>query len=998
MDSAASNRLAIEERRLTEEQQAIVAHGEGPALVYAVAGAGKTTSMVHRIRRLVEEGAAPSRILASSFSRSTVRDLEEGLQRLGVGGVRCRTLHALGRSYIADAEDRGLLAPRLRQSDTNPATMARILAAKARTQLAMKRGIDTSALGIPQSDLEDQISAWKTRLVYADLQGKDLPESAEEHASQAEHDNEDFVTLYRYAERLREERGWVTFDDMLREGWEVLLRFDEIRTDARGRFDYVLIDEFQDVSLVQDRLLDILTEQHRNYMVIGDDDQCIYEWRGADPSFILDFEDRYGADTYVISDNFRSTGQQIGLANAVIQNNQRRKAKRLHLTRRFDGVTHVHRNRGRVAQAQRLVQEVEAGLREGRKMHDFVVLVRQYAQTPFIEQELIRDEIPYRIVGHQPFYLRTQVQALLRHLYFATLERRRDRQGWFDDPRVVQRYLDRFERVMLEPNRYVSSRLLRQIRRTARRDQASILDALNQRRDDMHPRTAKGIDDFLDVMEGLAERLDKPASPTVEWLIEAMGYERYIRRHSAFQETADDRIRTARSLVHFAKGLPTAASLLDEIKSIAASRVEDPSTAALELRSIHRAKGGEWPVVLVPGCNDGTIPNLTGVKSTSEGPSSSSTKTPAPQPPRTSHAEGTSHAVGTEVPTTSAGPAGDADASTPEADETPAADRAMEGERRLFYVAITRAQTALHLFLDETEPESPFLSDANVSSVLTACEDVRRVFHGAPESLDPDAMARCCVAIDRLEIDRYLQTHWQPEPDRREGIQSLLAALEAAIEEAQRSIDTYETQRSAYEEKRATQLDPLHAQLRQMDEKKYVLPSIEIPVAYSGSNPSHWVGRSVHVKAPSPPESSSPPEDPVEDSAGNNTQDLADALVFSGSVRLGTVALDRDEYGVAREALDSIPPDAIRGDVERASASGETLYVSVNVGATRRRLEARRRSAEDALTAPEPPTEMTKCLADPACARGLSILWSAIEDSTNDGSGSERLGDDDCSP
>jgi len=182
-----------------------------------------------------------------------------------------------------------------------------------------------------------------------------------------------------------------------------------------------------------------------------------------------------------------------------------------------------------------------------------------------------------------------------------------------------------------------------------------------------------------------------------------------------------------------------------------------------------------------------------------------------------------------------------------------------------------------------------------------------------------------------------------------------------------------------------------------MDEKKYVLPAVEIPVAYSGSNPSHWVGRAVHIKAPSPPESSSPPEDPADDAAGNQTQDLADAPVFSGSIRLGTVALDRDEYGVAREALDSVPPDAVHGEVERASASGETLYLSVDVEATRRKLEARRRSVEDALSAPEPPTEMTQCLADPACARGLSILWSAIEDVTNEGP-AERLGDDDCSP
>ena len=548
--------LALDKRNLTPEQEAIVAHTDGPALVFAVAGAGKTTSMVHRIRALVEQGANPKRILASSFSRSTVGDLKRGLAGLGVEGVQCRTLHSLGRSFIAEAEQRGHRPRRLSNGEVDPASMARILAAKARTQLAMERSIDTSALGIAQSDVEDQISAWKTRLAYAHLDTENLPDTALEHATQAQHENEDFLTLYRYAERLRQERGWITFDDMLREGWEVLMRHEDVRAEAQGQFDYVLVDEFQDVSPVQALLLDVVTEPHRNYMAIGDDDQCIYEWRGADPSFILDFAERYDADEYVISDNFRSTGQQTSLAHAVITQNEQRHAKRIHPTRTFDGDTHLRTSRGRVAQARDLVASVQAQLRDGRTLQDLVILVRQYAQTPFIEQALIREQIPYRIVGSSPFYLRTQVQALLRHLFFATLERQVDEGEWFSDRRRERQYLDRFERVLLEPNRYVSATLLRTIKRRARRSKRSALHVLHTHLGDMHRRTAMGIEDFLDVMDELVERLEEPADQTVEWLIEAMGYEAYIRRHSAFQETAEDRIQTARSLVHFAKGLP----------------------------------------------------------------------------------------------------------------------------------------------------------------------------------------------------------------------------------------------------------------------------------------------------------------------------------------------------------------------------------------------------------------------------------------------------------
>ncbi|WP_179862131.1 ATP-dependent helicase [Longibacter salinarum] len=904
--------LALDTRKLTPEQQAIVRHDDGPALVFAVAGAGKTTSMVHRIRRLVEDGAAANRILASSFSRSTVSDLESGLTALGIRGVQCRTLHSLGRTFIAQAERLGHRPRRLNNGEVDPASMARILAAKARTQLAMERSMDTSALGIPQSDLEDQISAWKTGLAYADLHQTDLPEDARDRASQAEHDNEDFLTLYRYAERLREQRGWVTFDDMLREGWEVLMCHEDVRTQAQGQFDYVLVDEFQDVSLVQSLLLDVLTEPHRNYMVIGDDDQCIYEWRGADPSFILNFGERYDADEYVISDNFRSTGQQTSLANAVIVQNERRHPKRLHPTRTFEGHTHVRACRGRVGQARELVREVQQHLRDGATHRDLVLLVRQYAQTPFIEQELIREQIPYRIVGNPPFYLRTQVQALLRHLFFAVLDRRVREEGWFQDSRRVRQYLDRFEKVMLEPNRYVSGTVLHNIKLRARRERTSVLDVLHSFRDDMHARTAKGVDDFLDVMDGLRGRLDEPAGETVEWLIDSMGYEGYIRRHSAFKETADDRIRTARSLVHFAKGLRSTQALLERVKQISFNRMEQgPGEESLEIRSIHRAKGGEWPVVFVPDCNDGTIPNLTGVEMETDEDDGSDA------PPQT----------------------------------------LMEGERRLFYVALTRAKNELYLFRDEGEPISPFLTDAEANDVLDACEHCRRVLHEGDAGLDTPSVARFCTAVVRLKIDRYLKERWSPAPEWLDGFHLRLQGIEDAIDSAREEVDTYERANEAYEATKTEKLDPINEDLAHLREKKFVLPAVEVPVAYNGESAEHWVDKPVRFDS-----------------------DDGDMVVVAGSVTVGRVDFGRDSDGVAEEAVGPLSLDALRGDVTRASRSGETLYVSIDVGATRRRLEAERRRIMRELDPPPAPDEETRLLASEACASGLQRVSALIDD------------------
>lgn len=953
-DSAASGRtpgLALDKRNLTPEQEAIVAHTDGPALVFAVAGAGKTTSMVHRIRALVEQGARPKRILASSFSRSTVGDLEQGLAGLGVAGVQCRTLHSLGRSFIAEAERRGHRPRQLSNGEVDPASMARILAAKSRTQLAMERSIDTSALGIAQSDVEDQISAWKTRLAYARLDDENLPDAALEHATQAQHENEDFLTLYRYAERLRKERGWITFDDMLREGWEVLMRYDDVRAEAQGQFDYILVDEFQDVSPVQALLLDVVTEPHRNYMAIGDDDQCIYEWRGADPSFILDFAERYDADEYVISDNFRSTGQQTSLANAVITQNEQRHAKRIHPTRTFDGDTHLRTSRGRVAQARDLVASVQAQLRDGRTLQDLVILVRQYAQTPFIEQALIREQIPYRIVGSSPFYLRTQVQALLRHLFFATLERQVDEGGWFSDRRRERQYLDRFERVLLEPNRYVSGTLLRNIKRRARRSKRSALHVLHTHLGDMHRRTAMGIEDFLDVMDELVERLEEPADQTVEWLIEAMGYEAYIRRHSAFQETAEDRIQTARSLVHFAKGLPSTRALLERVKEISFNRVDDgPGEESLEIRSIHRAKGGEWPVVFLPDCNDGTIPNLTGLpEDEDDTPPDADGGSDENSTPTSGSNKKDSSKTNVENAPSEGLPQGSES-------EVSSAQRVIEGERRLFYVALTRACDELFLYRDESEPVSPFLRESEAESVLSACEEIRRVMHGAPEDLDQAAVARFCAAVERLSIDRYLRERWTPSPERREGLDVYLRHLASAMEEARSEIEAYEEACDAYASTKEATLDPINDQLAHIRSKKFVLPNVEVPVAYGGDSASHWTDR------------------PVRFAAGEDGP-----IVKSGSVTLGPVDFSRDTDGVAQEAVAPLDPVHIRGDVARASGSGQTLFVKIDVGATRRRLQTERRQAMKSLAPPEEPGELTYILAGNACRAGHERLTGILQ-------------------
>ena len=159
----------------------------------------------------------------------------------------------------------------------------------------------------------------------------------------------------------------LTFDDMLLSGWECLHRFPDVLDEARRRFQCVLVDEFQDVNRVQSEMLDLLTAPDRHYMAIGDDDQTIYEWRGADPGLILSFARRYGAQRYFIHDNFRSHAAPLALANRVIEKNKKREPKSLSLTRGFAGTVAVHREDSPERQGRHVAALIQEALGAGHR-------------------------------------------------------------------------------------------------------------------------------------------------------------------------------------------------------------------------------------------------------------------------------------------------------------------------------------------------------------------------------------------------------------------------------------------------------------------------------------------------------------------------------------------------------------------------------------------------------------------------------------------------------
>ncbi len=386
----------------TPAQQAVIAHNEGPALVFAVAGAGKTTTMVARIERLVREGRFhPREILATAFNRDAAQAIRRTLEARQISGVQVQTLHGLGFRIVREAARRGLIQPleppggsRLEGLDSKLLHMT-LEQAQQHSQLANRLH------SLNRDEFLTYVARCKAQLAYADLRQSRLPAGARRIASQAEppRGSDAYLALFRLYEQVRREAGWLTYDDMVPTAWEVLTRHGDFLHDWQRRYRCLLVDEYQDVNRAQAELVELLAGGHHNLMVIGDDDQTIYTWRGADPRYIRTFARRHRAQVYTLEENFRCPVGPIALANRVIAPSQTRSPKQLHPTQGMGGEITFHRAPDEEAQAVAVARQIMQALQDGQRPRDVAVLVRLFAQAPPIADALRQAGIPCRVEG-----------------------------------------------------------------------------------------------------------------------------------------------------------------------------------------------------------------------------------------------------------------------------------------------------------------------------------------------------------------------------------------------------------------------------------------------------------------------------------------------------------------------------------------------------------------------------------------------------------------------
>jgi DNA helicase-2/ATP-dependent DNA helicase PcrA len=572
---------------LNDRQREAVLHGEGPLLIFAGAGSGKTRVLTHRVAHLIRErGLAPYDILAVTFTNRAAGEMRERLRRLlgrqhwdlWVGtfhSICARILRQDGeavgvpRDFVVfdEADQSALMKDCLRDLDLNPEQFvpSRILReiSNAKNELIPPRDYFNWRGGRPYDEIVARI--------YTLYQGR----LAENHAC-------DFDDLIAYVVWLFERNP------------EVLSRYQD-------RFHHVLVDEYQDINFAQYRFVVQLAAKRRNLCVVGDDDQAVYGWRGADMRIIMRFDEDYpDAKVVKLEQNYRSTGNVLRAAWEVIRQNQTRREKRLWTEVSEGEKIASHRAADEHAEAVFVADTIEHLIRhEDRTHRSFAVLYRVNAQSRVFETVFVSRGIPYRIVGGLRFYDREEVKDTLSYL------------------RLLHNPSDSVsaKRIINKPTRGIGDTTLGHLEQTAFERGMSLLEAARHAEaiPALTARAREAVLGFVRLIDGLRRMLqDHSLTEVTAAVIEQSGYQKALETEGTVK--ARGRLENMQELLsatqEYEEGAdePTVAGFLENVALLTSADMLEEGVEAVPLMTLHSAKGLEFPVVFVVGMEEALFP------------------------------------------------------------------------------------------------------------------------------------------------------------------------------------------------------------------------------------------------------------------------------------------------------------------------------------------------------------------------------------------------------
>lgn len=576
---------------LNKEQKEAVLQTEGPVLLLAGAGSGKTRCLTHRIAYLIDEmGVKPWNILAITFTNKAAGEMRERVDSLvgyGADQVWVSTFHSLCVRILRRHIDRLGYENGFTIYDTDDQK-------SVMKGICKRMCIDTKMF--KERALLSAISSAKDNLV-----------SVREYELDAANDFNKavYAKVYREYQETLKKNNALDFDDIIVKTVELFQSCPEILDNYQERFQYVMVDEYQDTNTAQFELIKLLAQKYRNLCVVGDDDQSIYKFRGANIRNILDFE-KYFPEAVVIKleQNYRSTQNILDAANAVIRNNRSRKDKALWTEKSGGNRIHLRQFDNAYEEAEYIADDVCRKVRrEGAQYKDFAVLYRTNAQARLLEERMIMEGVPYNVVGGTNFYARAEIKDILA--YLKTIDNGRDE--------VAVR------RIINIPKRGIGAATLEKIEDYAQMRDMGLYEAMELADEIMSLGKASAkIRPFVQLIQDFRKAsAEMTVAELIQEVVTKIGYAQYLQDND--DESAEDRIANVDELITKAVNYQETheegnlTEFLAEVALVAdIDNVEDGDNRVL-LMTLHSAKGLEFPNVYLAGMEDGLFPGQAAI-------------------------------------------------------------------------------------------------------------------------------------------------------------------------------------------------------------------------------------------------------------------------------------------------------------------------------------------------------------------------------------------------
>lgn len=577
-------------KELNNEQKEAAMYTEGALLILAGAGSGKTRTMTHRIAYLIDQGVSPYSILAVTFTNKAAKEMRDRVELL-VGNTRgmwIQTFHsACVRILRAEAEKIGYKST------------------FAIYDTADQKAVAKAVVKELEADEKKFTPAYVLSCI-SDAKNKGLDPGRFAAGFSDSHDRRVMADIFEQYEITLKKNNAMDFDDLLVNTVKLFEKNPDVQFQYSNKFEYIMVDEYQDTNMLQYRLIKMLADVHKNICVVGDDDQCIYQWRGADIRNILEFEKDFpGAKVIKLERNYRSSSNIINGAHSVIVKNHRRKDKKMRTEAAPGDKIEYYRAQDDREEARWIVDKIRKLMRDDERLHfsDFAILYRNNVQSRRFEDAFSVKDVPYQVLSGLRYYDRKEIKDMLSYM------------------RLIINPDDDFSllRILNEPKRGIGKTSEGKIQSLAKIKNISMMQALKDPDvlGGLSGKAEANVRAFTDLYDSLALEKDRMSVAEIyDVLLERTGYIKALEDQANVE--AEARIE---NLLEFktvilekeneAVGSPEALTLekfLEDLALIADIDNKDDTKDAVSMMTLHSAKGLEFPVVFMPGMETGLFP------------------------------------------------------------------------------------------------------------------------------------------------------------------------------------------------------------------------------------------------------------------------------------------------------------------------------------------------------------------------------------------------------